>query len=152
MDAAALDPERLDAVLAALPPEWAVAQLGRDRFVAGPAGAFVLRPSTGEHHRDARRVTQIARATRTGLGDHLAWIPVIDALLITPQRVREPVGATVIPVNMVPSLLQEGVQPLDEETLRRITGLLVERRLSPEWVPLSPLPPVPDPIVLTTEP
>jgi hypothetical protein len=151
VDAAALDPARLDAVLAALPPEWAVAQLGRDRFVAGPAGAFVLRPSTGEHHRDAKRVTQVARATRTGLGDHLAWIPVIDALLVTPQRVREPVGATVIPVNMVTSLLLEGMQPLDQDTLRRITGLMVERRLTPEWVPSSPLPPVPDPIVLTSE-
>ena len=148
MDAAPLDPDRLDAVLATLPPEWAVAQLGRDRLVAGQAGAFVLRPSTGEHHRDARRVTQLARATRTGLGDHLAWIPVIDALLVTPARVLEPVGATIIPVGMVTSLLQEGVQPLDEETLRRITGLMVERRLTPEWVPASPLPPVPDPIVL----
>ena len=148
MDAAPLDPDRLDAVLATLPPEWAVAQLGRDRLVAGPAGAFVLRPSTGEHHRDARRITQLARATRTGLSDHLAWIPVIDALLVTPNRVHEPVGATVIPVGMVTSLLQEGVQPLDEETLRRITGLLVERRLSPEWVPSSPMPPTPDPIVL----
>ncbi len=74
------------------PPDWAVAELGRDRFVAGPAGAFVLRPSTGEHHRDAKRVTQIARSTRTGLGDHLAWIPVIDALVVTPERIREPVG------------------------------------------------------------
>lgn len=148
MDAASLDPDRLDAVLATLPPEWAVAQLGRDRLVAGPAGAFVLRPSTGEHHRDARRVTQLARATRTGLGDHLAWIPVIDALIVTPHRVNEPIGATVIPVGMVTSLLQEGVQPLDEETLRRITGLMVERRLTPEWIPSSPLPPVPDPIVL----
>ena len=148
MDAASLEPDRLDAVLATLPPEWAVAQLGRDRLVAGPAGAFVLRPSTGEHHRDARRVTQLARATRTGLGDHLAWIPVIDALIVTPHRVNEPIGATVIPVGMVTSLLQEGVQPLDEETLRRITGLMVERRLTPEWVPASPLPPTPDRIVL----
>ena len=140
MEAAALAPDRLDAVLATLPPDWAVAQLGRDRFVAGPAGAFVLRPSTGEHHRDARRVTQIARATRTGLSDHLAWIPVIDALLVTPNRVLEPVGATVIPVAMVTSLLQEGVQPLDQETLRRITGLMVERRLTPEWIPSAPQP------------
>lgn len=135
---AALRPDRLDAVLAALPPDWAVAELGIDRLVAGPAGAFVLRPSTGEHHRDAKRVTQIARATRTGLGDHLAWIPVIDALLVTPQRILEPVGATVIPVDMVASLLLEGMQPLDQETLRRITGLMVERRLTPEWIPAAP--------------
>ena len=59
----------------------------------------------------------------------------IDALVVTPERILEPVGATVIPVAMVTSLLQEGVQPLDEETLRRITGLMVERRLTPEWVP-----------------
>jgi len=135
VDAASLAPDRLDAVLATLPPEWAVAQLGRDRLVAGRAGAFVLRPSTGEYHRDARRVTQLARATRTGLGDHLAWIPVIDALVVTPERILEPVGATVIPVAMVTSLLQEGVQPLDEETLRKITGLMVDRRLTPEWIP-----------------
>lgn len=149
MEAAALEPDRLDAVLATLPPDWAVAELGRDRFVAGPAGAFVLRPSTGEHHCDAKRVTQIARSTRTGLGDHLAWIPVIDALVVTPERIREPVGATVIPVRMVTSLLLEGMQPLDQETLRRITSLLVERRLTPEWVPCSPTPPMPDPIVLS---
>ncbi len=31
----------------------------------------------------------------------------------------------------------EGMQPLDEETLRRITGLMVERRLTPEWIPLG---------------
>ena len=149
MDAAPLEPDRLDAVLAALPPDWAVAELDRDRFVAGPSGAFVLRPSTGEHHRDARRVTRVARATRTGLGDHLAWIPVIDALVVTPERIREPVGATVIPVRMVTSLLLEGMQPLDDETLHRITGLLVERRLTPEWVPTSPTPPVSDTIVLS---
>ena len=149
MEPAALEPDRLDAVLATLPPDWVVAELGRDRFVAGPAGAFVLRPSTGEHHRDAKRVTQIARSTRTGLGDHLAWIPVIDALVVTPERIREPVGATVIPVRMVTSLLLEGMQPLDEDTLRRITSLMVERRLTPEWVPSSPTPPIPDPIVLS---
>ena len=82
----------------------------------------------------------------------LAWIPVIDALLVTPERIREPVGATVIPVRMVPSLLLEGMQPLDDETLRRITGLMVERRLSPEWVPTSPTPPVTETIVLTSDP
>ncbi len=135
MEAAALEPERLDAVLATLPPEWAVAQLGRDRLAAGPAGAYVLRASTGEHHRDARRVTQLARATRTGLGDHLAWIPVVDPLVVTPHPLDEPVGATVVPVAMVISVLMEGMQPLDEETLRRITGLMVERRLTPEWAP-----------------
>ena len=135
MEAAALEPERLDAVLASLPPDWAVAQLGRDRLVAGPAGAYVLRPSTGEHHRDARRVTQVARATRTGLGDHLAWIPVVDPLVVTPLPLDEPVGATVVPVGLVISVLMEGMQPLDEETLRRITGLIVERRLTPEWAP-----------------
>jgi hypothetical protein len=141
VDAATLSPDRLDAVLATLPPDWAIAELGRDRFVAGRAGAFVLRPSTGELHRDARRVTQIARATRTGLGDHLAWIPVIDGLVVTSHPLDEPVGATVVPVNLVISVLSEAVQPLDEETLRRITGLIVERRLSPEWVPAGPLQP-----------
>ena len=48
---------------------------------------------------------------------------------------------------MVTSLLLEGMQPLDEETLRRITGLMVERRLTPEWVPASPpRPPIPAPM------
>jgi hypothetical protein len=139
VDAAALDVDRLDAVLTGLPPDWAVAELGRDRFVAGPAGAFVLRAATGEPHQDARRVVQLARATRTGLGDHLAWIPVIDALLVTPAPMDDPVGATVVPVGLVAAVLLDGVQPLDEETLRRLTGLLVERRLTPEWVPAAPV-------------
>jgi hypothetical protein len=138
---ATLDAERLDAVLASLPPEWAVAKLGRDRFVAGPPGAFVLRAATGVPHQDARRVSQLARATRTGLGDHLAWIPVVDPLLVTNGALDVPVEATVVPVDLVAAVLLEGVQPLDEETLRRITGLIVERRLSPEWVPAGPATP-----------
>jgi hypothetical protein len=32
------------------------------------------------------------------------------------------------------------MQPLDQETLRRITGLMVERRLTPEWIPSAPQP------------
>jgi hypothetical protein len=140
VEAAALDVDRLDAVLAGLPPDWAVAELGRDRLVAGPGGAFVLRPSSGEPHHDARRVVQLARATRTGLGDHLAWIPVVDALLVTRAPMDEPVGATVVPVGLVAAVLLEAAQPLDEETLRRITGLMVERRLVPEWIPAAPLP------------
>jgi len=130
----------LDAVLAGLPPDWAVAELGRDRFVAGPAGAFVLRPGTGDPHQDARRVVQLARVTRTGLADHLAWIPVVDALLVTRLPIDEPAGATIVPVGLVAPVLLEGVQPLDEDTLRRITGLMVERRLTPEWVPAAPTP------------
>ena len=140
MHAAVLATDELDAALSGLPPDWAVAELGRDRLVAGPAGAFVLRPCSGELHRDARRVAQIARATRSGFADHLAWIPVVDALLVTGHRVDEPAEATVIPVDMVTDVLLDGVQPLDEETLRRITGLMVERRLTPEWVPATPQP------------
>jgi hypothetical protein len=138
--AAELEPDLLDAALSGLPPEWAVAMLGRDRLVAGPAGAFVLRPGTGELHRDARRVVQLARSTRAGLADHLAWIPVVDALLVTRVDGSEPTEATVIPVELVADVLLDGVQPLDDETLRRITGLIVERRLTPEWVPLAPMP------------
>ncbi len=139
MDAAELDPGHLDAALAGLPPEWAVAQSGRDRLVAGPSGAFVLRPCSGQVHRDARRVVQLARTTRAGLADHLAWVPVIDALLVTGCPVEDPAEATIIPVDLVTTVLLDGVQRLDEDTLRKLTGLLVERRLVPEWVPAAPV-------------
>ena len=133
MPAARLDPRALDEVLRVLPPEYLVAEYDRARLVAGPTGLFALYPSTGDLVHDARAITRAARAVRVALADALTLVPFIDVLVVTTEVSASCSGATATPLDLVESVLNDGHQPLDADTLDRITALTLAQRL-PGWV------------------
>src|SRR5262249_35763731 len=103
-------PPTMDGVLDALPPELVVARDGEARFVAGPAGAFVLAPAPapGSDVDAAERLLGLAQRTRAELCRHVAWVPFVDALLVSgSRRVRRSV-VTVAPLDLLAVVLTEG--------------------------------------------
>ena len=97
---------------------WAEAD--RPRLVAGPAGLFALYPSTGDLVADARTITRAARAVQVTLADALTLVPFIDVLVVTTEVSAPCSGATATPLDLVQSVLDDGHQPLDADTLDRI--------------------------------
>src|SRR3954451_3436882 len=76
----------MDAVLTSLPAVHVLAGQDDARLVVGPAGAFVLIPSTVGTHEllaAAHRLEALAGTTREALCAHLAWIPFLDGLIVT---------------------------------------------------------------------
>lgn len=132
--AATLDAADLDRLLTSLPREFAVGALGDDRFVAGPAGGFVVRAASDDLQRGAYELLQVTGATRVALSDHLPWVPFLDPLLVSPTAgPHHHDDVTVVPVDLLVDVLRDGHQPLDPATMDRIFVLLAERRLEPAW-------------------
>lgn len=131
---AILEAAELDRLLTSLPREYAVGALRDDRFVAGPAGGFVLRVASDDLERDAQELLQLTGATRVALSDHLPWVPFLDPLLVSstvgPHHHQD---VTIVPVDLLADVLRDGHQRLDAATMDRIFQLLAERRLDPAW-------------------
>lgn len=131
---AVLEVGDLDRLLTSLPREYAVGALRDDRFVAGPAGGFVLRAASEDAERDAHELLQLTGATRVALSDHLPWVPFLDPLLVSPTAgSHHHPDVTVVPVDLLVDVLRDGHQRLDGTTMDRIFQLLAERRLDPTW-------------------
>jgi hypothetical protein len=145
-------PAAVDRVIADLPPDFVVAQDGEARFVAGPAGAFVLMPTParGPAVDDAAaRVHRLARRTRSELGDHVAWVPFLDALLVsTSGLVRRP-DVTVAPIDLLAVVLTEGPRVIDRPTLAAVRRILAQRRLGPWRAALPDIEPAPATVSLS---
>ena len=124
----------LDRLLTALPREYAVGALRDDRFVAGPAGGFVLRAASEDPERDAYDLLALTSATRVALSDHLPWVPFLDPLIVSPTAgSHHHPDVTVVPADLLLDVLRDGHQRLDAASMDRIFVLLAERRLDPAW-------------------
>jgi hypothetical protein len=131
---ARLDAADLDRLLTSLPRAFAVGAFAEDRFVAGPAGGFVLRAAGDDVDRDVQQLLQVTNATRIALSDHLPWVPFLDPLLVSPTAgSHHHPDVTVVPVDLLVDVLHDGHQRLDVATMDRIFVLLAEHRLDPAW-------------------
>lgn len=131
---AILEAADLDRLLTSLPREYAVGALRDDRFVAGPAGGFVLRAASDDLERDAHELLALTGMTRVALSDHLPWVPFLDPLLVSPSAgPHHHKDVTIVPVDLLVDVLHDGHQRLDAATMDRIFQLLAERRLDPAW-------------------
>jgi hypothetical protein len=133
-------PIALDDVLAALPDGFVVADDGAGgRLVVGPPGAFVLLPlPVGGNARDdaARRVHVLAHETRAELGEHVAWVPFLDALLVSTGPLLRGADVTVAPLDLLGAVLRDGPELIDRATLEFVAGVIGRGRLGC-WQPRS---------------
>jgi hypothetical protein len=137
-------PDAIDQVLASLPTALIVAADGDARFVAGPAGAFVLLPTPPRGPAvdgAARRVHDLAARTRTDLGEHVAWVPFLDSLLVSTSRLVRRADVTVAPVDLLGVVLTEGPPVIDAAILaavrRAVGGGLLGRWLRAGAAPVA---------------
>jgi hypothetical protein len=130
-------PSAIDQVLDGLPPDLVVAADGDARFVAGPAGAFVLLPTPPRGPAvdgAATRIHDLAARTRAELGDHVAWVPFLDALLVSASRLVRRDDVTVAPVDLLGMVLVEGPPVIDAATLAALRAAVAGGRLG-HWHP-----------------
>jgi hypothetical protein len=128
-------PAAVDRVLRTLPANYVVAADGEARFVAGPAAAFVLLPTPTRGPalaEAAAAVRQLAERTRSGLCDHVAWVPFLDTLLVSSNRFVRRADVTVAPVDLLAVVLTEGPPLIDRESLGAIRAAVLRRRLG-DW-------------------
>jgi hypothetical protein len=141
-------PAAVDRIVAELPPDFVVARDGDARFVAGPAGAFVLMPTPARGpvvDDAAARVHRLARRTRSDLGDHVAWVPFLDALLVSAGGLGRRPDITVAPVDLLAVVLTEGPRVIDGATLAAVRRVVAQRRLGPWRAAVMAVVPTPAP-------
>lgn len=120
----------VDAVLADLPPAYAVASSGAARLVVGPPGAFVLVPSGTDPSTAAERAGHLAATTRSALAEHVSWVPFIDAVVVVHDSPVHNGVATPVPLDLLPETLVEGPVVIEPSTVATIRLLLDEGRLT----------------------
>lgn len=122
--------EQIDLVLGGLPSSHIVGSAAASRLVLGPSGAFVLLPDAGEDFARDAAANHLAIATRENLAEHLRWVPFIDALLITAEDRAPQARATVVTLDLLPSVLLDGPLVIDAQACRTVGSLLHSGGLS----------------------
>ncbi len=117
----------MDAILTALPAVHVLAGQVDARLVVGPAGAFVLVPSPvgrQELLAASHRLDKLAGITREALCAHLAWIPFLDALIITSDDPPRSLHITSAALDLLPTVLTEGPTVIDAATIATIREVI----------------------------
>lgn len=123
--------EGIDRILASLAEPRAIAAHEEARLVVGPTGAFVVLPGEDNLCGSAQRAHDLARETRDALAEHLSWVPFVDAVVVCDRcRSRDHTAATVVPFDLLPDMLREGTQVIDETLLAEVRELLRNQSLS----------------------
>lgn len=120
-------PDDLDGALDSLPPGYLVVPLGRARFVLGPSGAHVMVLDDG-HPAAPRVVSRLASVIRSALAEQIAWVPYVDAFLVTDRREPCP-PATRVPHGLIPRSLVDGPAVLSRTELERLVACVQDGAL-----------------------
>lgn len=120
-------PQDLDRALAALPAGHLVRALGPARFVLGPSGAQVVSLDDGDAASPGA-VARLASVVRSALAERAAWVPYVDAFLVTDRDGPCP-PATPVPPRLIPSTLVEGPAVLTPDELRRLVACVEDGAL-----------------------
>jgi hypothetical protein len=129
--------EQIDRLLAGLPATHTVASQESARLVVGPSGATVILLGERDVANAADRAARLAAATRASLADHVAWVPFVDAVVVTDDAERSPASATVVPPDLLGEVLVEGPEVIDPPALGVIVDLLDTDGLAPWRVGLD---------------
>lgn len=117
----------MDRVLTGLPPVHVLAGQQDARLVVGPAGAFVLAPAGSDRLElasAAQRLEAMALATRESLCAHLAWIPFLDAIIVTADDPPRSLTVTCAAVDLLHDVLTEGPKVIDAATIATIRDVI----------------------------
>jgi hypothetical protein len=119
-----LPPRGLHEILAALSPEAAVGWRTGASLVVNPSGAFVLVPGGDDLAEAADRAHNLAGRARVALARHLAWVPFIDAAVVSPHGAHAELPAIVVAPDLVAELVSQGPPVIDLPAIAVIRGLL----------------------------
>lgn len=100
------DPEDLDRILDQLPAGFVVRAVGAAWFVLGPTGAHVVALDDGSEAAP-RALARLASVTRSALAAEVAWVPYVDAFLVT-EREQPCPPATRVPPRLIGRPLTDG--------------------------------------------
>ena len=117
----------MDRVLTGLPPVHVLAAHNDARLVVGPAGAFVLVPARAERLEQAgaaQRLEALALSTREALCAHLAWVPFLDAIIVSPDDPTRSLTVTCAAVDLLHDVLTEGPKVIDGPTISAIRDVI----------------------------
>lgn len=118
----------LDRTLASLPPEYVVVPLGPARFVLGPSGAHVIALDDADPAAP-RAVARLASVIRSALAERVAWVPYVDAFLVT-DRAEPCPPATRVPHGLIPRSLVDGPAVLGPTDLERLVACVRDGALA----------------------
>lgn len=124
----------VSAVLSHLPTDHLVFVLEGAWMVVGPTGLFVLATHLGDPDDDveqaSERAAEQASSMRARLAEQLAWVPFVDAFVVT-AGVRgertEGLGCPTVPLQRLAATIAEAPRTVDEETLAQLARLGVRR-------------------------
>jgi hypothetical protein len=108
----------LDRVMGGLPPAFYTLDVGPDRVVVGPTGAFALARPEPNMSTALNRVARTAQSLRQGLARALSWAPFFDALVVVDEATSRTAGT--VPLRLVEPLLTAGPCLIDESEVDRI--------------------------------
>jgi hypothetical protein len=77
----------------------------------------------------ARRVLDLAARTRAEVGEHVAWVPFLDSLLVSASRLVRRTDVTVAPVDLLGVVLTEGPPVIDGAILAALHRAVADGRL-----------------------
>ncbi len=120
-------PDDLDHILGTLPDPYVVTPLGQARFVLGPSGAHVIALDDGTPAAPGA-LARLASVVRSALAERIAWVPFIDALLVT-ERDEPCPPATRVPHALITSSLVDGPAVITPEDLDRMLAVVREGTL-----------------------
>jgi hypothetical protein len=113
--------DAVDELLARLPALHVVAHRGEHRLVLGPPGAFVLGAAADGLFEQASTVRRLAFDAREQLAHHLAWVPFVESLVVTPSTNGPVRLAGTVPIDLALDVLVAGrdlVEPAALITVR----------------------------------
>ena len=103
-------------------------------MVVGPTGLFVLATESGDPDDDvasaAARAVEQAASMRARLADQLAWVPFVDAFVVTADRRADHtvvLGCPTLPLHRLGATIAEAPRTIDEDTLAQLARIGVRR-------------------------
>ena len=99
-------------------------------LVVGPTGLFVLVDADGDLAASAVAAVRSAGELRARLCDTLAWVPFVDAVVVTsnPRRCSIP-ECLVVHIDMIRDMICNGPTTIDPQTLMQLALLGLPRHL-----------------------
>jgi hypothetical protein len=94
-------------------------------FVLGPTGLFVVADGQLDARQAGLAAVLGARRLRVDIASELAWIPFVDALVVSDADAPEGLPCPSVPLRMLRSTLTDGPRIVDDSTLAHI----IRRRL-----------------------
>jgi hypothetical protein len=123
--------EEVDDLLASLPDAFVVAPVDAMRLVAGPPGVFLVVANDDPTDGAAIDPAPLSLRVRAVLAEHLTLVPYVHPIVVGPEGAPTST-ATLVPPELLVSVLLEGAPTLSDYVLNSIRRLAAGGILLPE--------------------